>query len=258
MEDKPNYSDALNKYFELKSTYAELSKKKKKLTCIQCKKAGGTVFSNQKDRYTAVCGADIHCGLHIELYRGSFRHITNLLNTLRDALEQTKEDIIHMDNKETFHLFRMSEDKKKLFEDAKAHNETARELFQNMGKLYDCIYNNDEVADQIAIKIKQINEMIVDIRTDVHNYLKEYQIDFLKTAVEKQRTALIPSLAELRNLKYEVSEVDETDKKIMVFENGRFTEIKIPQWKLVELQVHPEKELINLKENPFVVHWNFR
>ena len=89
-------SKAITDYYKLKQKYEnKIAIEKKKIlendsltskekhkkflqikkTCINCKKSGGTIFSNNNNNISAVCGAINPCKLNIQINRGYFFNI---------------------------------------------------------------------------------------------------------------------------------------------------------------------------------------
>lgn len=256
------YNVYLNKYFELKNQYeTKLEKTQKRgeseneKKCIHCGKSGGTLFSNKNNRYTAVCGAENPCKLRIELYRGFFMNSLNILYDYNRILEESKQNIIRLQNDEIFH-FEIKDNLKLKYEKEKVQYETVTELFTDLKK---CLYDNREIKDKIQEKVERINEVVIEIRSSIGDYKKSLDTVHMQNAISQQTNVLLPLLEELRNLKYEVTEesvrgVALTNRYLKGGEEvveRRLTEIST----LVQRELSLDKEEINLKEPPSVIHW---
>ena len=69
--------------------------------CINCKKPGGTIFTNTNGRLKAVCGSVEQCNLNIELFKSKFinsreevRLYLNDLNKYKTSIIMTKLDFL--------------------------------------------------------------------------------------------------------------------------------------------------------------------
>jgi hypothetical protein len=254
--EEKDYNTYLNKYFEIKNTYDEKQKKRNKNSnkCIKCGKAGGTIFSNKNNRYSAVCGAESPCSLHYELYRGYFSNSTNLLYNYSEMLESSKEIIIMIQNNDVFH-FEQDELKAK-FEKEKKHYETLTNLFTDLEK---CLYDNDELNEKIKAKIASINKIIVEIRSVINDYKKSGNNEYIQSAIEQQKNVLLPLLEELQHLKYEIIEVDvnklTTTTHYMKDGEDVAEKRNVMQSVLFQREVALNKQEINIKEPPVVVRW---
>jgi hypothetical protein len=256
-----DYKTYLNKYFEIKNTYDETQKKIKSkgkkavpIQCLQCGQRGGTLFSNKNNRYSALCGAEQSCGLHLELYRGFFLNSTNVLYDYMNVLELSKEIIIILQNNDVYHYAK--DELKKKYETEKTHYETVTNLFMDLQK---CLYDNAEIKEKTKEKINSINKAVVDIRSTVEDFKKSKNTEFIQNAIENQINVLLPLLEELRHLKYEIVEEDikEIKKTNKYMKAGEMVVEKrfVSQSILVEREVALDKEEINLKEPPAVIKW---
>jgi len=256
---KKDYNDYLDRYFELKQKYdAKLNKQKKQKgafpLCVQCGKKGGTFFSNKNNRYTAVCKATPPCKLHIELYRGFFSNSTNLLYQYLALLEESKENIIRIQNNEMFH-YSQNELKKK-YENEKTHFETVTQLFSDLKK---CLYENEELKEKTKETIAKINQNIIEIRSNIADYTQSEDMKFIENAMQQQKNVLLPLLDELQHLRFEIIEADVSKvslTKTYLREGVEIVEKRDSMMSvLVEREVALHKEEINVKEPPAVVHW---
>ena len=202
-----DYKKHLNLYFEIKNNYEEKEKKRKtsERKCIKCGKLGGTIFSNKNNRYIAVCGAETPCNLLLELYRGYFSNSVNLLYQYVKLLEDSKDIIIMLQSNGIFHFESSNNLVKSQYEDEKKQYDTLTSLFTELKK---CLYDNEEIKDKIKEKVKNINEIIIEVRSMIQEYKKSGNTEFIQSAVKQQKNQLIPLLEELRDLKYEVIEMD--------------------------------------------------
>lgn len=266
-EQHDNYLEALDKYFELKQKYdnnlLKISKKNSekekgqsylKAKCIQCKKEGGTIFSNKGNRYSAVCGASKPCGLRIDLYRGFFTNIQTTLYELKSIVESSKDCMISLKNDEIF-KYKGDTECVEHFKSLGSHFSTAEKMYLELLKTVENTYNNKEKVEKIAELHEKSNDLIKELQKGAQEYMKSSpkQFDFIQSLVEQQIRLLFPIFKEIDELKYEVREMeisvlerkqeynDDSGKKII--ERRDF-----PISVLVQRPVELEKEEINTGE----------
>ena len=101
MSSRINYEDALIKYYDLKHRYEEGVRKNKRkgvteTKCISCKKRGGTVFTNNDNILSAVCGASSPCRLHISILKSITNNIDDLLRIIYNDKNLEEDEILQM------------------------------------------------------------------------------------------------------------------------------------------------------------------
>lgn len=222
------FIEAMNQYYKLKQQYdndiekqkkrilsnESLSKKEKqerfkqfKPKCINCKKLGGTIFTNTNFRLKAVCGSSEPCELNIELLKSPYLDARNEemlyakdLDILKTYIIMTKLDYLfgYKSEEETLSLF-----------DSK--NKQISQVTQQLYKLKNYItniVNNKE--DQFLLK-KYENMYYNDINT-LNNIYKEFEEEnkpeYIKDMVELYITKIKPVTDNIRNLKYKYTGID--------------------------------------------------
>jgi hypothetical protein len=246
------YVEYLDQFLQLKHAYESknrlAAKKQKgyKPLCIQCQKAGGTTFSMKANRYTAVCGAQTNCGLHLELFRGGFIDSSAAFSQYRAVLEDSKDAIIRLKNDELYHYV-ADKDAKKTFEQENAHYETVNTLFTDLHK---CMNENPVISKRIEDRTQEIGEVMLTIHGLVNDYKKSLNTEFLQQAVTEERTRLLPLVDELRGLKYGIVEME-----VRLKDPTSTKEIYVSR--LIERRLRLAEDEINLKEAPEVKKWNF-
>lgn len=206
-EEKVEYLDSLNKYFQYKSTYERDAKRK----CIKCKRKCGTIFSNKDFYYTAICGSKTDpCKLNIKLYRGEFGNNDDLVNTMKEYVEKDKEQII-IQKMETIFAYISEAESAKLFQQKMETYTENSELYGSALGDYNKIVDNFEKKKRIAAKrdafygYKRSMKAALDAYVDTKNKQK------LKEAVDIYINSLQPTSELLQNLKYPLMEVNDED-----------------------------------------------
>ena len=109
-----DYLKVLEKYYKLKRKYQiklenvkktnkklSLAEKKEKIDkfkeqrkCINCKKIGGSIFTEKKNKLKVVCGSKKPCKLHIELQKPEYFYIPEMLDKKTLEIKNIKQEII--------------------------------------------------------------------------------------------------------------------------------------------------------------------
>ena len=133
-EKTPN--DYIYDYYVLKAAYEKILYRYKRKTktqpikCINCKKDGGTIFSNTDGILIAKCNATKLCKLDIEIHRGKIIQLKDLESSLYKKLNEYKSKIVclkldlmfgYTDEENTIELFKknnllLSNNEKLLYE----------------------------------------------------------------------------------------------------------------------------------------------
>jgi len=223
---KDENQTAFDNYYKLKAQYEatlqrkklliirdkDLSKKEKKQKfkrlkskCINCKRNGGTIFSNTNRTLKAVCGHSANpCKLNFEITKGEYMSMAYLNDLFRDIIEDTQLDIIknklnflfgYIDEEETVEQFNHYKDELK--------SDTQTYLFNNQNYL--SIVKNK--ANQIDEKDTRIQLFVVIERFKA--IIKEYkEQNAINDAVELYISSIQPTAERLRNIKYVYNTVE--------------------------------------------------
>ena len=227
----PEFTESLDKYFELKKQYETkvrtmkqniykkaISKKAAKASikmvrppCIQCSRPVGTIFSNAGRNYTALCGDTLKsCSLNIKIYAGKFDSINDEIVFLHGLVENAKENIIRL---KMDALFNYTDEKKaaiKFKTEFENYNET-NFLFDEVKKKYEEMHFNTETIDKIKVKQIDIDKQKEDIARFLQEYKETGTKNILEQAMTKHIKELIPETKSGRYLKYGIMEVGETE-----------------------------------------------
>jgi hypothetical protein len=229
-EKQKNVQDALNEYFKLKSTYettiynmkkkvfekadTKRQAKREVLTikppCIKCKRPVGSVFSRKNGRYNAICGDSVKpCGLDIQIFVGeSNMQLNYILDIFREDNEELKEKIIRQ-KLDTLFNYTTEQESIKLFK------KELEEFNSNSGIYKKLLDINNDLFHSVDKKrlIEKKNDEIFNLNERVTALLKEYENtqnrEILKQAVYIQIKEIQPEIRNLRNLKYEIMELNE-------------------------------------------------
>jgi tetratricopeptide (TPR) repeat protein len=233
VEQKKNYLDALNLYFQMKRNYETkvadgkrnvyLKNKeklksnikinsKKKMTefipkCINCKQPGGTIFKTTKNTHYASCGnVKKPCHLKIEIYNGSYLNIYDTLKIEEEQMDKNKMNII-CEKMNTLFQYTSTEESIKHFKKALEEYTFDSKEYEELLEKYRLIYHDKVREEKIVKKNIEIYDLIRAIRELINEYKKNPNNELLKNAVKIQIEELNPEIHNLRMLKYEIMEM---------------------------------------------------
>ena len=231
--NKIDYLEALNTYFNMKSKYdtklkgmktkafaqAHGSKREMrrlvarlKPICVNCNRPVGTNWSNSDRKYMASCGdTENPCNLHIELDRGSFFALDDLLQVYNQEIEHYKQSIICQKMDTVFSYigeYNSAEIFKKKIDEYTAYITVYKSLIEQ----YDEVYNNLYKKEQLRRKVSQMYEYEGRIRAALVEYERTANPQVLSLAMEIYIRELMPEIDNIRRLRFEVNEVVKDDE----------------------------------------------
>ena len=224
--------EAISNYYKLKFQYeskiqdfkrkilgnTSLTKKEKRsrfskfvFKCINCKRNGGSIFSNKNRILKAVCGSSPPCKLNIEIEHGEYTSRENAVKILSENFEKLKTSIIRTKLDLLFNYIDESSAVKNFEEKKKELNEAA-EMY--MVFLTDTLlitdnptkFNNIETAtSRFYLYIQELQILMKDFNTEQNERL-------INDAVELYKSKIFPTADRIRNLKYAYNAVEYDEK----------------------------------------------
>jgi len=224
--------EAISNYYKLKFQYeskiqdfkrkilgnTSLTKKERRsrfskfvFKCINCKRNGGSIFSNKNRTLKAVCGASPPCKLNIEIEHGEYTSRENAVKILSENFEKLKTSIIRTKLDLLFNYIDESSAVKNFEEKRKELNE-AGEMYNFF--LTDTLlitdnpskFNNIETAtSRFYLYIQELQILMKDFNTEQNERL-------INDAVELYKSKILPTADRIRNLKYAYNAVEYDEK----------------------------------------------
>ena len=256
------YLEVLDNYYNLKNQYdteyknkrtniikkhkKDYSKIKKdikniKRYCINCKKLGGTLFSNNDGVLTAQCSVeDNPCNLDIRISKGSIIDIDDFYHQTMDDIEIDKINIISTKLDLLFGLenenitFKLFDDYKtdyknnlKIIKEIENFNtqKNSVEIKRKNSKQDKDIVENIEKKIFLKSKHSELQNLIKKYRDSIYNYKKENKQSFLRDALLKYNNEILPLINNIRKVKYDEQNVNvftrdpEKDPSIFIINN---------------------------------------
>jgi hypothetical protein len=227
---KIDFIESLKDYFKLKTKYEtqvhEMRKKvfknatnkaigrkllkQVKPKCVNCNRPVGSIFELKDERYIAMCGDPnraTKCNLHIELYRGGFTNEEYLVYLFREQVDSLKETIMKQKLDVLFSYksdTTIAQQFKKELENYNTDSSMYKQLLANHNELY----YNSERQEKIVEKMEKIETIKSNIQTMLVEYEKSGNTNILKDAMMVQINNLQPEIENLRRLKLDIMEMD--------------------------------------------------
>jgi len=248
--------EAIKDFYTLKSKYEKkynnavkniresgLSMEKKKtkmeklkIKCVgkKCLNTKGTRFEIKQNHLIAHCGdTDDPCDLKIDIFRGSFLYLPNILKTVENNLEETKTDIIQLKLELLFGLS-TEEEVSESFTDLKQKYSDLSDVLANLNSII--IQNSmilleqplegdvqmmakNELIRLETIKLSNLINVFRGIIKDAQNESNISSIQYFSDAIQQYIDKIIPLLQNIRKTKYEIQTiVDEANSKFRLIQ----------------------------------------
>lgn len=209
--------------------------KRIKRQCVNCKKNGGTIFSNSNGILTAKCGnKENPCPLDIQIKKPNIVSVDDALTMIEDYEQESKANIINLKLDLLFGL-RTEEEITPIFEEEKNNYKTnikQKDGLNHVKKAADeVIYENPHTQEEqiisvkryIKIKQKEMNEKIIKFKQFVKEYMTEDDVTLqnknIKSATNIYIEHILPLMKKIREEKHALT--------TMIYENEEFRMIKL-------------------------------
>lgn len=216
------YYNAVLKYYTMKNQYESyvknqktkhiakddtLDKKKQALSkikykCINCRKIGGTIFTEKNNTLMAVCGnTETPCKLNIKINKGVTKTLDYEVESLNDSIKKLKNKIILLKLDYIFNYI----DKEKSLSEFQDINQQLNQLYEEYNKnleIYLGITNNKEINSLIHEKNVESYKLIDEFKKIVNLYQTTREPSYIKDAIELYINKLVNLESELSELKY--------------------------------------------------------
>jgi len=228
IEQQITYLEAVERFFELKSTYEnKLINEKRQIyysalkrgkrfasnavrnirgNCIKCGNKEGTIFKITDTHYTAVCGAtqSPKCELKIKLYKGGLGNLNETIKFFKELLDENKVNIISLklDN-----LFSYTSEEKsvELFnEEIKNFNDN-NVTYSTYINDYNSLFNSNTKKELLKTKILKTQELKKSIRELLNNNNDETHLNIVSEIYTRE---LKPEMENIMRLRNDIIEVE--------------------------------------------------
>lgn len=189
-DDTLNRKQRQDKYRKLKSN------------CINCRRNVGTIFENNGNMLTAICGDSTKpCKLNIKIQRGAYINLEELMDVFQSGVDDLKEEIIvsKLDL-----LFGYKTENKTLEKFNKLKDELANDLESIMEyktQYIEIMFNLDN-KPELNAKMSAFYNKVSLVKSTIEEFNETGQIQLIKDMIIQYDTEMLPLLSEIRNLKY--------------------------------------------------------
>lgn len=227
---KIDFIESLKDYFKLKTKYEtsvhDMRKKvfknaenkaignrllkQIKPKCVNCARPVGTIFELKDERYIAMCGDPnraTKCNLNIDLYRGGFTNEEYLVYLFREQVADLKE-IIMKQKLDILFSYKSDATVAQQFKKELENYNTDSSIYKQLLANHDTLYYNPERQEQIIEKMEKIEAIKTKLTTMISEYQESGNTQLLKDAMTVQIQNLQPEIENLRRLKQDIMEMD--------------------------------------------------
>lgn len=220
-----DYKEALIKYFTMKMEYDTFSRIKRrqirnqtknkekmqlllsdfKSKCIVCNRNVGTIFKKKNNHYIAICG-DVGkdpCRLNIKIFNGDYYNFFDDMHLFKEHSQYMVGEIIKKKMDVVFNYIN-EKDALVLFDANLEKYTSTNERYNLLIDKYKMLYENPAKKEIIHLKTEKMYEIMGKLKEREGEYKKNpHNKELLTEMVEIYNTELIPTIVELRNVKYE-------------------------------------------------------
>tara|TARA_Y100000817_G_scaffold56870_1_gene42056 strand:+ start:395 stop:1207 length:813 start_codon:yes stop_codon:yes gene_type:complete len=218
----------------LKSNQLTLRQKKRrfqeiKKECVNCGKAGGTLFKTENNQLIAVCNASTPCSLNIRIDRGNYGNIYDHEKKLSETMLNLRESIISTKLNVVFGM-KESDIALATFDKLKEELSKISSRLMRINQKISLMNHNPEKMNLLHTAEKDLFLSKEQLNTIIKEYKENEKGEFIRDAVELYVTVIEPLSAKIRELKYAYVGIEEGDDlKINLIENPTtFTELIQP------------------------------
>ena len=228
---KENYDEAIEKYYKLKEMYEKNYNKKKNVIkrrkispkekrrllqklqrrCINCKKRGGTIFTNTNGILQAVCGHKAGpCDLHIEIKKSDWRYLPDVISYVKKIVDNIKQEIIET---KLNLLFGLESEKITIqkFDTQKGNFEKAYSLLTDLEERLEISHNWKERKEKEQEFILELYNLKDEFSHAIAEYRKTGRSALLEDAIEIYIDRILPKEKSLQDEQYATMYVDKVD-----------------------------------------------
>ena len=228
MSSEDRYLEAFKAYYALKQDYENrLRKAKRKILndptmsdrekrsemaklqpkCINCKKTGGTTFTQDGRNLRATCGhTAAPCKLNIDITRGGRYNALDLFNEVRAADNEGKTDII-LAKLDLLFGYTNEETTAEQFEELLARHKDMADLLRRTQSAIDAVADNPDKTESLERKNLELYDLVRDVKSSIRAFEADGSRARLRQAVQTTVDEIMPLAGSIRSLEYQVNSV---------------------------------------------------
>jgi hypothetical protein len=226
------YDNAMEHYYTLKAKYDKVLRKAKakikrsndsieekrrkvkklKRKCVRCRRAGGTIFTNDGEFLKVKCAAETPCKLHIEIKKSNYHFLPTEIEHNRKIVAELKQRIIIIKLEFLYDLEKEHEtivkfDKvKRLFESYFEHLTTLETLLEKN-------YNWGNRINEIEAARLQLYTYNEQFKEAINDFKKNDNLTSVKDGIQLYIDQILPLQKDVQNNQYARLYVDADDEE---------------------------------------------
>tara|TARA_Y100000389_G_scaffold119641_1_gene116823 strand:- start:1703 stop:2587 length:885 start_codon:yes stop_codon:yes gene_type:complete len=240
------------KILSLEQKKESLANFKRKMRCIKCNKAGGTIFSKEDNHLIMKCGNTKEpCNLNIDIKCATttdapqtLEEVKESINSLKKKITELKLDLLfELDDEEV--ILNEFQTYKNQLEGILSFAVEFQTYFDRNNKKIPIM--NEETGENMYIskneflkdKQKQLNQFINTFKKNIKEFKETGEIAIMSDTLQIYKNVIIPLQNQIRNIKYQEIFIEKINNS-----NGKFTKKEMPIYHFTAIKLSDENKMI--------------
>ncbi len=240
------------KILSLEQKKESLANFKRKMRCIKCNKAGGTIFSKEDNHLIMKCGNTKEpCNLNIDIKCASTTDARQTLEEAKESINSYKKKITELKLDLLFEL----DDEEVILNEFQTYKDQLEGIlsfavefqtyFDRNNKKIPIM--NEETGENTYIpkneflkdKQKQLNQFINTFKKNIKEFKETGEIAIISDTLQIYKNVIIPLQNQIRNIKYQEIFIEKINNS-----NGKFTKKEMPTYHFTAIKLSDENKII--------------
>ena len=240
------------KILSLEQKKESLANFKRKMRCIKCNKAGGTIFSKEDNHLIMKCGNTKEpCNLNIDIKCASTTDARQTLEEAKESINSYKKKITELKLDLLFEL----DDEEVILNEFQTYKDQLEGIlsfavefqtyFDRNNKKIPIM--NEETGENTYIpkneflkdKQKQLNQFINTFKKNIKEFKETGEIAIMSDTLQIYKNVIIPLQNQIRNIKYQEIFIEKINNS-----NGKFTKKEMPTYHFTAIKLSDENKII--------------
>lgn len=240
------------KILSLEQKKESLANFKRKMRCIKCNKAGGTIFSKEDNHLIMKCGNTKEpCNLNIDIKCATTTDAPQTLEEVKESINSLKKKITELKLDLLFEL----DDEEVILNEFQTYKDQLEGIlsfavefqtyFDRNNKKIPIM--NEETGENMYIskneflkdKQKQLNQFINTFKKNIKEFKETGEIAIMSDTLQIYKNVIIPLQNQIRNIKYQEIFIEKINNS-----NGKFTKKEMPIYQFTAIKLSDENKMI--------------
>lgn len=240
------------KILSLEQKKESLANFKRKMRCIKCNKAGGTIFSKEDNHLIMKCGNTKEpCNLNIDIKCATTTDAPQTLEEVKESINSLKKKITELKLDLLFEL----DDEEVILNEFQTYKDQLEGIlsfavefqtyFDRNNKKIPIM--NEETGENTYIpkneflkdKQKQLNQFINTFKKNIKEFKETGEIAIMSDTLQIYKNVIIPLQNQIRNIKYQEIFIEKINNS-----NGKFTKKEMPIYHFTAIKLSDENKMI--------------